>query len=544
MTMPVSAETSVLIQDFLSRHRTWGLLRESSEKLLSCLDAIQRRGEPAAAVQLWPGIAGRSSKVQQKTLEVMTDLLAGSSASMAVDLIVDAQCEALNWPHESRELWLKMTPAAVRSWADDRPACAGLLVLLSGHHSGYVREAAIRGLDGLTQPFVLSALRNRLNDWVEPVRRAALQAMRHFLTSDHAASLIASLDLLESLRRCGRADHQPLLDQVDMVLREPAARSHLEAGLFSPVPAIRRGCYIRLLQVDGSTDVWLTNGLEAKDSWIRLHAAQCIRGFPAERISRNLIDRIAASGLRPVRQIAVELIAERGDADWLRVFLLDSSPTLREFTRFYLTKILGNFDAKQFYRDGLNSASGLRLTRFLSGIGETGDGDDVHVVIVHVQNQRTSIRLAALRALAHLAPGKFVEMFLSALADPSGRVRQTATAALAARRSEVSIDRMSTWARSADPGGRCAALCLIGHYPCAVRLPVLLPFLVDVDDSVRGSAEKLCLRSLWQILNPFLKPDPWREWAEQHSAAWSPSHQERVRELIRRSAQGHSFCRF
>ena len=537
MALSVTPETLAILKDFLERRRAWGLLPEPPERPLAILDAIQQRGEPDAAILLWPGIENRSAPVQHRTLEVMSLLLNTPDASQVLRLIQETARGNPIWSRADHERWWKLTPNAVRSLAADRPACAGLLVLLSGHHSGYVREAAVLELDGLTMPCVVPALRERLNDWVEPVRRAALRAMRGFLSADHSAALVGSLDLLDGLRRCGRADHQAVLDQIDMVLREPAARPHVQAGLASPNPAIRRGCYAALLH-GPNPEEWLVWGLEAKDPWIRLHAARAIRVLPPDRVPPDFVDRIATCGLRPVRQLAVEMIAEKGDVARLRGFLLDQSPTLREFARFYLTKILGSFDAKAFYRDGLASASGTEIPRFLAGLGETGTSEDVPEVRAYVLHQRSLVRLAALRALARLAQETLTDPFLAALADRSGRIRQTASAALAARRSEVSIERLASWAGTTEPDGRRCVVLLLEDYPSTVHLPHLLPFLSDGDDDVRSLAEMICLRGLRRLLNPFLKPDPWRVWAEQNCPAWSVGHQERVLELIRAKARG------
>jgi HEAT repeat protein len=507
------------------------------QHLLIYLDAIRQRGEPNAAILLWPGILNRSAPVQQRALEVMTTLLNTASAIQVLNLIHEASRGNTIWSQADHERWWNLTPNDVRSLGLDRPDSAGLLVLLSGHHSGFVREAAVLELDGLTLPCVVPALRDRLNDWVEPVRRAALRAMRSFFSAEHAAALIGSLDLLDGLRRCGRADHQAVLDQIDMVLREPAALSQVQVGLSSHAPGIRRGCYVALLH-GPAPDEWLVWGLEAKDPWIRLHAAHAIQALSPDRRPTGILDRIAVCGLRPVRQIAVEMIAENGDVDRLRIFLLDQSPTLREFARFYLDKLLGSFNAKAFYRDGLTSASGAQVARYIDGLGETGDGDDVPSVLDFIEHKRTLVRLAATRALARLAPSNLTDPFLLALADHSWRIRQTASAALAARQSELPIERLVSLATTADPEGRWCVALLLGNYPSTAQLPSLEQFLTDVDDDVRGLAENLCLRSLGQILNPFLKPDPWRTWAEQHYSAWSANHRDRVRELIKTKFRG------
>ena len=539
MALTVTLETLALIKDFLDHRRTWDVSPESSALLLACLEAIETRGEPGAAVLLWPGIDPRPSPDQHRILEVMSSLLTAASAQQVISLIHATGRMNQLWSQQGNERWWNLSASAVRSLAEDRPACTGLMVLLSGHRSGYVREAALLGLDGVTAPCVLPALPDRLNDWVEPVRRAAMRAMRGFLSAEQAATLVGSLDLLDGLRRCGRADHHAVLDQIDMVLREPAARPAVQTGLSSPIPAIRRGCYSALL-LGTHPDDWLEWGLQADDPWIQRHAAHALRQLPPDRVPAGSLDRMAACILRPVRQIAVEMMGDAGDILRLRGFLLDRSPTVREFARFYLGKALGRFDAPAFYRDGLASVSEALLPRFLAGLGETGGSSDVPAILPHTWHRRSAVRLSALRALARLAPGDVTAPFLNALSDRSGRIRDMATAALAARCSAVPIGRLTAWADTAVPAHRRCAVRLLAHYPTTTHLPVLLPFLSDADEGVRILAETICLRGLAQLLNPFLAPDPWQVWAERHCPTWSSGHRDRVLALIRARARGRS----
>ncbi len=534
---PISAETLAHVQAFLQRHKSWGIFAEPTKRLLASLDAIKERREVEAAALLWPGIEGRSIAVQQKVLEVITDLLACAASARVPDLVRKCQQRNSSWEQEDYERWWNISVDKVRIFAAMGPTRAGLLIFLSGHHNGYVREAAVIGLDGLSQTFVLVALRDRLNDWVDQVRRVAAMAMRGFLKVEHAAILVESLDVLSVLERCGRADHQPLLDQIGMILREPAAREHLKVGLASSNQAIRRGCYATLLRAEISSDEWLTWGLESNDPWIRLHAARAIRELPEERKVGTFIDLMASVGLRPVRQIALEMIAASGieAVDRLKYFLTDVSPTLRGFARYYLTKILGQFDAKFFYRDGLASAPINRMSRFIAGIAETGDSEDVARIEMLVLHPKSGIRLAAIRALGRLAPGAMVELFLIALTDKVGRIRQSARETLMKLGSELPIERLQSWTATTNAVGRRCGISLLWAHPRA-GLSTLHPFLLDVDDDVRSLAESLCLRGLTSVIYRFVKPDdPWRNWINHHRSGWSPAFREQIDELIRRA---------
>jgi HEAT repeat protein len=238
-----------------------------------------------------------------------------------------------------------------------------------------------------------------------------------------------------------------------------------------------------------------------------------------------------------LRQIAIEMLVARlgpGAVDRLRGFLLDSSPTIREFARYYLGKLLGSFDASPFYREGLAAAMPQLMTRYLLGLGETGDAGDVQQVLPFLAHPRPIVRCAALRAAARLAPPGLVEPFLDALADRSGRIRSVAVAALAARRSEIPISDLERLGAAAAPSSRRCVVLLLADYPAADRLAALLPFLRDADDGVRALAEEVCLRCLAEILHPFMKPDdPWIQWLREHRAEWTEDFRGRVDELVR-----------
>ena len=139
-------------------------------------------------------------------MKVMSAFLNNVSPSRVISIVLEIARYSTDRYLADRDDYWAITPEDVRILATARPTCAGMMVVLSGHRNGYIREAAVVGLEGLTVACVLPALRDRLNDWVGPVRRAAHRALRGFLSSDYAATLVGSLDLLESLQRRGRAD--------------------------------------------------------------------------------------------------------------------------------------------------------------------------------------------------------------------------------------------------------------------------------------------------------------------------------------------------
>jgi hypothetical protein len=118
-----------------------------------------------SAVRTRPGYA--PSDVELK------DILAGFSA-LPANSIVDASREivgAIGW-HEL-SLLDQLFSKSERQLMKKNPDHAWLFLF---HRSGYVREAALDAIDSPpASPFFVAALAWRLNDWVKPVRQAAVR---------------------------------------------------------------------------------------------------------------------------------------------------------------------------------------------------------------------------------------------------------------------------------------------------------------------------------------------------------------------------------
>lgn len=86
----------------------------------------------------------------------------------------------------------------VERWAPPMPRLAGVEYLFLFHRSGWLREAALKRLEGpVRSPFFFAAIAYRLNDWVPEVRRSARDcAGRTFPATDPAIVAEAALFLL------------------------------------------------------------------------------------------------------------------------------------------------------------------------------------------------------------------------------------------------------------------------------------------------------------------------------------------------------------
>ncbi len=126
-----------------------------------------------------------------------------------------AYAVTLDWGQPRRRFWLSPflhQPVREKDLLKKYPNYAWLFLF---HHSGYVREAALKAIHTPpASPFFFAALAWRLNDWVEPVRLAAKHcAERVFPLANTKVTAVAALYLLDRRFIWGRwNDEADILD--------------------------------------------------------------------------------------------------------------------------------------------------------------------------------------------------------------------------------------------------------------------------------------------------------------------------------------------
>ena len=113
--------------------------------------------------------------------------------------------------------------------------CPDAIFPLTVASSGYVREAAVRAIDNIPGPFCLALLNLRSNDWVEPVRHAAMDAVQRAaktIPPQHVLDCAEVILDIDRFRRGGEGTRSLLLslfdrpDVRDALFREVLAECH------------------------------------------------------------------------------------------------------------------------------------------------------------------------------------------------------------------------------------------------------------------------------------------------------------------------------
>jgi hypothetical protein len=334
-------------------------------------------------------------------------------------------------------LWVYRQPFSIAFGLCDRPLpvpidldrggeAPEVLVLLTAHPNGWIRESAVRQVaefnDGLGDDDIgLSALIWRLTDWVPQIRDRAKAALRTRLNPGHIPAFARSLLLLRRVTLSARAAPADLLADIKtLLLTEPGQRA-----LINELGAPERSRRLEACQVldeQAGPPSWLAAEKAAADpsSRIRSYAldwAQRGQGpspASAEQMTlRFLGDPVTAIRLKALRAMAVTNPIAAQEA--LETALLDRTPGMRLVARHYLQRQRDARDFAAFYRQALTQ-TGAHLPGAIGGLGDSGGPEDWSLLVPCLSLRPRLARLA-LKTMAKLNFPACRPFVLAALVD-------------------------------------------------------------------------------------------------------------------------------
>ncbi|WP_145952259.1 HEAT repeat domain-containing protein [Paludisphaera borealis] len=378
--------------------------------------------------------------------------------------------------------------------------------------NGHVREAAVRRLakstDGSEVPFLLVCV----NDWVSPVREAALAALQARLRPEYAGHFVRNLPLVIRLADCGRHDHAPFVAAVLDQLRAPESRPALLEGLTSADRAVRRLCFrLAIETADIPRLEFLGQAIRDDDPSVRLWAARTAGSTLGLEDYLDLTAVMARDRFMPVRRQAlvglVEMSPEHVEPV-LRASLLDPHVSIREIARYHLAKS-GGFDARSFYRAAVYEGRLKNLSSALAGLGETGTREDAKLVEPWLSQPNTKIRRAAARALGRLDGDSHIDDLLRALEDDRPNVSRAAKDALRGRLRLIAPERLwQVFERDRRSHARRHSLGLLAGLGKWERLPYLIRACSDDDPEIAARAHRLIADWFARFNRSFTPPSP------------------------------------
>jgi HEAT repeat protein len=459
----------------------------TARERVSLLRQVADSHEPTAIISLIHLLLDRSKQVAASASDAIHRLLANATAETLLDLDEEVR-RAAAWGQP--EGWARLRPEDLPNFPRTPASRCAVLGLATFHPSGHVREQAVRLLAAGRDEAALPYLLIRLNDWVCDVRQAARQAVEQRLREGRVGPFADHLGLVLRLARCGREDHAGLVAEVVRRLTEPDHADAVAELVRGGDPQIARGFFRLAVERPGPhVPRLLRAALESRDGVQRLWAA---RHLGATETERPLAEVLAVLGNDPFMPVRREALAIRLQAlpetagPALEQALLDPSPSVRQFSRFHLSR-WDERDFAAFYREAL--AGGGRRETALAGLGETGAKGDAARVVPFLTATDRRVRRAAVLAVGKLAGEDHVGALLDCLGDESPRVTREAQQALRGQAGLLEPSRLwATFAGDHRVHVRLAALALLDGTATWQRLPYLIRAAADPEPAIAARA--------------------------------------------------------
>lgn len=393
--------------------------------------------------------------------------------------------QLMDWMHGSA--LSNISPSRLSRLVSERDSCVPALGAFSCHLNGYVREEAVRLLaddgDGNSIPFLL--LRN--NDWVQPVRRRARDAIFKYLSTDRFVFSERNLYLSFRLSLQSRGSHDTLVHSVAAKFFSTGNSKAFQKLLGSEDRLLRRKVVEFGLRSDATVAEEIAiEAMRSVDPIIRLWAVRWAGEHLDQPPLRRALAQHTADSFLPVRRVILRATLFHFPAEanrFLKAALLDPGLSLREEARFHLRK-LGVDSFATVYRNAIDEARQLDIA--ILGLGETGSGTDAETAATFLEHPIAKVRRAAVRAVAKLDAHSHCDALLNRLADKSPKVTREAVAALAPH--VLDLEFVSVWERFKDeprPHVRLAVLQLASHLSPWRQLPCLLEGIATGDERIR-----------------------------------------------------------
>lgn len=386
------------------------------------------------------------------------------------------------------EPWFAINTSLVSACTLDSPTERLLVGLIASHHDGRVREAAVRRLGEAVPSDVLPFLLLRANDWVPQVRLAATGALTRHLHAGSVPGWIDVLPALDRLHHATRGDHRALILDVHRLLRSPAVRPQLIAGLSHANARVRRLVMVLLADVEDLDVAAVVHQAAAdRDTVVRTAAISLAQRRLADPDRADYLRRACTDAFPAVRQLAWEHWHQHESAEAERLtrsFLFDRTPSLRSAAQ--LARSHRGDDVARLYRAALDEPPTSQQAAVIDGLGETGQASDAELVTPFLSHPRARVRCAALRALHRLTPQADVRPYVRALVSDSASVAGVANRCLVARRGDWDIETVWQEAMQHDDVARRRVLVLSGMLDKWTQLRYLCAALEVGDDTTRA----------------------------------------------------------
>ncbi|MCQ8233816.1 HEAT repeat domain-containing protein [Pectobacterium carotovorum] len=303
----------------------------------------------------------------------------------------------------------------------DALGSASHLIALTRHYNGHIRQRAVLCLGFMDEVSALPALIERVNDWAEPVRRAAKQSVRLLLTPNNSAYFVANLPAIFWLLQCQREDHQPLVDEIVSFLAEEAHASSLLAGLSAEDKTVAR------LSLDILVERKLfplkqifSQTMRHRDPLVRANAARYLLSADKD-VDHDALTILLKDSFAPIKQVALQYVIDNAfpvSEPQLIALLFDKNALVRQRASALLRE--RNDDPVAHYLAALDRASTVTVRKItLWGLDEHRYDGIVALAERNLDEHYPGLYYSALRILILRIGDDAREQLLLSLRHPS-----------------------------------------------------------------------------------------------------------------------------
>ncbi|MCL6376423.1 HEAT repeat domain-containing protein [Pectobacterium brasiliense] len=305
---------------------------------------------------------------------------------------------------------------------------ASHLIALTRHYNGHIRQRAVLCLGFMDEVLALPALIERVNDWAEPVRRAARQSVRLLFTPNNTAYFVANLPAIFWLLQCQREDHQPLVEEIVSFLSEEAHVPSLFAGLCSEDKTVARLSLDILAERERfPLKQIFEQAMLHHDPLVRANAARYLLSADKD-IDHDVLTILLKDSFAPIKQVALQYVIDNAfpvSESQLIALLFDKNALVRQRASALLRE--RNDDPVAHYLAALDRASTVTVRKItLWGLDEHRYDCIVALAERNLDERYPSLYYSALRILILRTGDDARERLLASLRHPSLAIAKVA----------------------------------------------------------------------------------------------------------------------
>ena len=396
--------------------------------------------------------------------------------------------------YTSMEWWIEWRKVDIDIWEktiSDKDNFLWLVRLGTMHPNGWFREKCIRKLEGdkASAKFLLL----RLNDWVEPVRKAAWD-IYELMPDLNFEEAMDSFPYMEKLVRSERVNisyiHRIENRLIEILQANFAAVLHLNMKIYDE--RSRKYLY-RLIMEHKLSDQETIKAILKREK-----SGQCQKVIMTLFMDQYELSPEEAEAFLSYKGMVVQRMTLEykygllGNYwDGVEKMLLSPYASVREFTR-YILKRHTEIDILQYYRERLDTE---KRTICILGIGESGKAEDAEILMPFLEDKDAATVRNAIHAISLLKGDDARELYWKLLTDGRPVVMRAAYREMAANNIAYGAKQVFELYRNTDSEALKEKLsCQFQRENSWERLPYLLQLYWCENDKIQETVRKCIAR--------------------------------------------------